>query len=67
MITVYHCVTAIMTKEGTDVPVVRNSSFDENERIVCTPDEAGRCLQRTRMDALAIGNFLVEKEYSLAG
>jgi len=54
---------------------VINTSFTKNEPIVCTPDEAGRCLLRTKMDALAItpwahsaiGNFLVEKEYRLDG
>lgn len=45
------------------------------EPIVCTPNEASRCLLRTKMTALAftpwahsaIGNFLVEKEVTLAG
>ena len=54
-------------KQETGVPVILNTSFTENEPIVCTPDEAVSCLLRTKMDALAIGNFLVEKEYSLAG
>jgi carbamoyltransferase len=48
-------------KERTGVPVVLNTSFNENEPIVCTPDEAISVLQRTRMDALAIGSFLVTK------
>jgi carbamoyltransferase len=48
-------------KERTGVPVVLNTSFNENEPIVCTPEEAIAVLQRTRMDALAIGNFLVTK------
>jgi carbamoyltransferase len=48
-------------KEQTGVPVVLNTSFNENEPIVCTPDEAIAVLQRTKMDALAIGRFLVEK------
>ena len=46
-------------KEQTGVPVVLNTSFNENEPIVCTPDEAIAVLQRTKMDALAIGSFLV--------
>jgi carbamoyltransferase len=46
-------------KEQTGVPVVLNTSFNENEPIVCTPDEAIAVLQRTKMDALAIGHFLV--------
>ena len=45
----------------TGVPVVLNTSFNENEPIVCTPEEAIECFLRTRMDALAIGNYLVLK------
>ena len=48
-------------KQETGVPVVLNTSFNENEPIVCTPDEAVSCFSRTKMDVLAIGNFLVEK------
>lgn len=47
--------------ELTGVPVVLNTSFNENEPIVCTPKEAIECFLRTKMDALAIGNYLVEK------
>jgi len=46
----------------TGVPVVLNTSFNENEPIVCRPSEALDCFLRTRMDALVIGNFLVRKE-----
>ena len=45
----------------TGVPVILNTSFNENEPIVCRPREAIDCFLRTRMDALAIGDFLVEK------
>lgn len=45
----------------TGVPVILNTSFNENEPIVCTPEEAIDCFLRTKMDALAIGNYLVEK------
>jgi carbamoyltransferase len=45
----------------TGVPVVLNTSFNENEPIVCQPEEAVECYLRTRMDALAIGSFLVRK------
>ncbi len=48
-------------KQETGVPLVLNTSFNENEPIVCKPDEAIECFQRTKMDALAIGNFLVYK------
>lgn len=49
-------------RQLTGVPVVLNTSFNENEPIVCTPDEAIDCFLRTHMDVLAIGNFLVERE-----
>lgn len=45
----------------TGIPVVLNTSFNENEPIVCRPREAIDCFLRTRMDALAIGSFLVVK------
>jgi carbamoyltransferase len=45
----------------TGVPVLLNTSFNENEPVVRTPEEAIECFLRTRMDVLAIGNYLVEK------
>ncbi|MBX3459369.1 MAG: carbamoyltransferase [Planctomycetes bacterium] len=45
----------------TGTPVVLNTSFNENEPIVCTPAQAVDCFSRTRMDALAIGNTLVTR------
>lgn len=45
----------------TGVPVVLNTSFNENEPIVCTPEEAVECFLRTRMDGLVIGNYFVKK------
>lgn len=48
-------------KEETGVPAVLNTSFNENEPIVCTPKEAIDCFWRTKMDALVIGNYLVTK------
>jgi carbamoyltransferase len=48
-------------QERTGVPVVLNTSFNENEPIVCTPQEAIDCFMRTKMDALGIGNYLVLK------
>lgn len=47
--------------ELTGTPVVLNTSFNENEPIVCTPGEAIDCFMRTKMDALAVGNYLVSK------
>ena len=45
----------------TGVPVVLNTSFNENEPIVCTPGEALDCFLRTKMDVLAIGPFLITR------
>ncbi len=45
----------------TGVPVLLNTSFNENEPVVCTPEEAINCFTRTKMDVLSIGSFLVEK------
>lgn len=45
----------------TGVPMVLNTSFNENEPIVCSPEDAIDCFSRTRMDALAIGSFLVRR------
>lgn len=48
--------------ELTGTPVVLNTSFNENEPIVCTPEEAVDCFLRTKMDALGIGSFLLTKK-----
>jgi carbamoyltransferase len=39
--------------------MVLNTSFNENEPIVCKPEEALDCFLRTRMDMLFIGNWRV--------
>ena len=45
----------------TGVPVLLNTSFNENEPIVLTPKQAIDCFLRTRMDVLVLGNHLIEK------
>ena len=50
----------------TGVPVVLNTSFNDNEPIVCRPEEALDCFQRTQMDALVMGNFILEKKSAAA-
>ena len=44
----------------TGVPVILNTSFNENEPIVCTPQEAIECFRKTKMDVLYLGNFAVK-------
>jgi carbamoyltransferase len=46
----------------TGVPVVLNTSFNDNEPIVCRPEEALDCFARTQMDVLVMGNFVLEKK-----
>ncbi|HEV2222024.1 MAG TPA: carbamoyltransferase [Candidatus Acidoferrales bacterium] len=46
----------------TGVPVLLNTSFNDNEPIVCRPEEALACFDRTKMDVLVLGNFLLEKK-----
>ena len=48
-------------EQRTGVPILLNTSFNEQEPIVCTPREAIDCLLRTEMDALAIGNFVIRR------
>lgn len=55
----YELIRAFERKTGT--PVVLNTSFNENEPIVCRPEEAIDCFKRTRMDVLAIGPYLSMK------
>ncbi len=50
----------------TGVPVLLNTSFNENEPIVHTPAQAIACFARTKMDCLAVGPFWCEKPDSVA-
>lgn len=45
----------------TGVPVLLNTSFNENEPIVCTPKEALDCYLKTQTDVLVMGNYFLEK------
>lgn len=48
-------------EKRTEIPVLLNTSFNENEPIVHTPAQAIDCFARTRMEALGIGSFWLEK------
>lgn len=48
--------------EVTGVPIVLNTSFNENEPVVCRPEEALDCFLRTKMDVLVLGSFLVRRQ-----
>jgi carbamoyltransferase len=45
----------------TGVPILLNTSFNVNEPMVCTPDEAIRCFLRTEVDWLVLGNLIVRR------
>jgi len=45
----------------TGVPIVLNTSFNENEPIVCTPRDAIDCFLKTRIDVLYLGNCAVRR------
>lgn len=46
----------------TGVPIVLNTSFNENEPVVNTPAEALDCFLRTKMDVLVMGNFFISRK-----
>ncbi|MDX6502896.1 MAG: carbamoyltransferase, partial [Gaiellaceae bacterium] len=48
----------------TGVPVLLNTSFNENEPIVMTPADAVDTFQKTKMDVLALGNFVARRAAS---
>ena len=45
----------------TGVPMVLNTSFNENEPVVCRPEEALDCFLRTKMDVLVLGSHWVHR------
>ena len=45
----------------TGVPMVLNTSFNENEPIVCRPEEALDCFLRTQLDVLVMGHYRLER------
>jgi carbamoyltransferase len=49
-------------RELTGIPLVLNTSFNENEPVVCYPEEALDCFLRTQMDVLVLGNFCIERK-----
>jgi len=48
--------------EKSGIPVILNTSFNENEPIVCQPFQAIECFTRTKMDVLVIGSFFCQKD-----
>jgi carbamoyltransferase len=55
----HRLVTAFAAKTG--VPMILNTSFNENEPIVCTPEDAIDCFVSAKIDALALDDFLIRR------
>jgi carbamoyltransferase len=47
--------------DETGVPIILNTSFNENEPVVCRPEEALDCFLRTNMDVLVLGDWFLER------
>jgi len=56
----YHLIESY--RDLTGVPMVLNTSFNENEPVVCEPKEALDCFLRTRMDVLVLGNTVLYRQ-----
>jgi carbamoyltransferase len=56
----YHLINTF--GELTGVPMLLNTSFNENEPVVCKPEEALDCFLRTKMDVLVLGNWYVRRQ-----
>lgn len=49
-------------RKKTGIPILLNTSFNENEPIVNTPEEALNCFLRTQMDMLVLENCVIERK-----
>jgi carbamoyltransferase len=56
----YHALISAF-RDRTGVPIVLNTSFNENEPIVCKPEEALDCFLRTNMDVLVLGDVMIRR------
>ena len=43
----------------TGVPILLNTSFNENEPVVCSPMEALDCFLRTKMDVVVLNDYFI--------
>jgi carbamoyltransferase len=56
----YHALISAF-RDLTGIPMVLNTSFNENEPVVCTPGQAMDCFLRTKMDVLVLGDTFIER------
>ena len=55
----HRLISEFQKKSG--VPILLNTSFNENEPIVNKPEEALNCFLRTKMDMLVMENIIIER------
>jgi len=55
----YHLIESF--RALSNVPILLNTSFNENEPVVCTPAEALDCFLRTKMDLLVLGDWFIQR------
>ena len=60
----YHALIAAFDRL-TGVPMVLNTSFNENEPVVCRPEQALDCFLRTKMDVLVLGDYFVRRNSAM--
>jgi len=46
----------------TNIPMLLNTSFNENEPVVCKPEEALETFLRTKMDLLVMGDWIIKRK-----
>lgn len=56
----YHALISAF-RDISGIPMVLNTSFNENEPVVCTPEEALDCFLRTKMDVLVLGDHFIRR------
>lgn len=56
----YHALISAF-RDFTGVPMILNTSFNENEPVVCKPEEALDCFLRTNMDVLVLGDVVIRR------
>lgn len=54
-------------RDLTGVPILLNTSFNENEPVVCRPEDALNCFLRTRMDVLVMGGWMLTRHGETGG
>jgi carbamoyltransferase len=52
-------------RELSGIPMLLNTSFNENEPVVCKPQEALECFLRTKMDVLVMGDTMLTRQSSV--